>query len=147
MQTQYLLCSDLMDADKGLAAAVQGLLRAKIFCEFNPPVSACPSSCPTSARSPGFVPHAHSVFAILCEDVSSFPLRSSAQLPYVSIRQHTSAYVSIRQHTSAYVSIRQHTSDLRVHRLHLPQLLRCQYLYFCTSTASQLSTSACSGVR
>jgi hypothetical protein len=31
-------------------------------------------------------------------------------LPYVSIRQHTSAYVSIRQHTSAYVSIRQHTS-------------------------------------
>jgi hypothetical protein len=31
-------------------------------------------------------------------------------LPYVSIRQHTSAYVSLRQHTSAYVSIRQHTS-------------------------------------
>jgi hypothetical protein len=42
----------------------------------------------------------------------------------ILLSQHTSAYVSIRQHTSAYVSIRQ---------------LR-QYLYFCTSKASKLST-------
>jgi hypothetical protein len=54
------------------------------------------------------------------------------------IRQHTSAYVSIRQHTSAYVSRSRCTSS----RLWLRsstdpmQLLRCQYLYFCTGTAS-----------
>ena len=34
-------------------------------------------------------------------------------LPYVSIRQHTSAYVSIRQHTSAYVSTRMRMLQLQ----------------------------------
>jgi hypothetical protein len=76
-------------------------------------------------------------------------------------RLHTSAYVSIRQrteeevhlleqrlkrlHTSAYVSIRQRTEE-EVHLLEqrlkrLQRLLR-QYLYFCTSKASTLSTAA-----
>jgi hypothetical protein len=30
-------------------------------------------------------------------------VQTPATLPYVSIRQHTSAYVSIRQHTAAYI--------------------------------------------
>jgi hypothetical protein len=45
---------------------------------------------------------------------------ANAGLSTSSIRQHTSAYVSIRQHTLAYVSIRG--------------------MYFCTSTASKVST-------
>jgi hypothetical protein len=55
------------------------------------------------------------------------------------ICQHTSAYVSIRQHTSAYVSIRQHTMAeiWSPYSLHAST---CQYLYFCTSKASKLST-------
>jgi hypothetical protein len=88
---------------------------------------------------------------------------SMRQSTYVSIRQHTSAYVSIRQHTSAYVSIRQHASayvSIRQNTLafwlfcvqlqrdptHYSaltcQLVRCPYLYFCTSKASKLSTCA-----
>jgi hypothetical protein len=80
---------------------------------------------------------------------------------YVSIRQHTSAYVSIRQPTSAYVSIRQHIICVDYNGLQvrfeggivlppqvsafvlLHQLLR-QYLHFCTSKASKLSTCAAS---
>jgi hypothetical protein len=61
---------------------------------------------------------------------------------YVSMRQHASAYVSIRQHTSAYVSIRQHTSGRRrgcLRQTDKRQTQR-QYLYFCTSKASKLST-------
>jgi hypothetical protein len=79
----------------------------------------------------------------------------------VSKRQQTSANVSIRQHTSANVSKRQHTSAhvtrLRVHvtrgfggspeRMPATSLFGAnihqktsQYLYFCTSTASKLST-------
>ena len=79
-----------------------------------------------------------------------------------SIRQHTSAYtsayVSIRQfrapnrhqlqmpqHAAAYVSIRQHTSAYVSVVLHVATSFNCrrflrQYLYFCTSTASKLST-------
>jgi hypothetical protein len=54
--------------------------------------------------------------------------------PRANTHLHTSAYVSIRQHTSAYVSIRmlQLLSDREQLR---------QYLYFCTSKASKLSTS------
>ncbi len=52
------------------------------------------------------------------------------------IMRHTSAYVSIRQHTSAYVSIRQHTSAVKDDG----SLPLSQYLYFCTSKASKLST-------
>jgi hypothetical protein len=70
---------------------------------------------------------------------------------YVSIRQHTSAHVSTRQNTSAYVSIRQHTpayvrlrqTGRRIFGLSVSsatKLLRCQYLYFCTSNASKVST-------
>jgi hypothetical protein len=47
--------------------------------------------------------------ALACSRVSMAACVSKAFVPYVSIRQHTSAYVSILQHTSAYVSIRQHT--------------------------------------
>ncbi len=69
---------------------------------------------------------------------------------YVRIRQHSSAYVSIRQHTSAYVSIRQHTSayvSIRMKEADFisracTHFLRGQYLYFCTSKASKLSTSS-----
>jgi hypothetical protein len=63
---------------------------------------------------------------------------------YVSIRQHTSAYVSIRQHPSAYVSIRQlhHLGDGNVGELgSLDVHAQSQYLYFCTSKASKLSTA------
>jgi hypothetical protein len=34
---------------------------------------------------------------------------AGAQVPYLSIPQHTSAYLSIPQHTSAYLSIPRHT--------------------------------------
>jgi hypothetical protein len=82
----------------------------------------------------------------------------SATSAYVSIRQHPSASVSIRakgacvcrlpvsirQHTSAYVSIRQHTSayvrEVLVHDSAKTGTQTCQYLYFCTSKASKLST-------
>jgi hypothetical protein len=59
---------------------------------------------------------------------------------YVSIRQHTSAYDSIRQHTSAYVSIRMKEADFI--SCTCTHFLRGQYLYFCTSKASKLSTSS-----
>jgi hypothetical protein len=61
---------------------------------------------------------------------------SAARVAELSVQIHrpcsssgvnTSAYVSIRQHTSAYVSIRQRPDSQAL------QLLRCQYLYFCTS--------------
>jgi hypothetical protein len=50
------------------------------------------------------------------------------------IRQHTSAYVSIRQHSSAYVgkACRRRLRGWRWHHK--------QYLYFCTSKTSKLST-------
>ena len=44
---------------------------------------------------------------------------------------------SISQHTSAYVSIRISMSERGQYRL---QLLRCPYLYCCTSKARKLST-------
>ena len=51
---------------------------------------------------------------------------------YASICQHTSTYVSIRQRT------RQHTSAYVSSRTVSTQRLRCQYVYFCTITASTL---------
>jgi hypothetical protein len=59
------------------------------------------------------------------------------------IRRHSSAYVGIRRYTSAYVSIRQHTStyvstELPKVMIVSLELLRCQYLYVCTSKASKL---------
>jgi hypothetical protein len=62
-------------------------------------------------------------------------------MPRACIRQHTSAYVSIRVRT------RHHTSacdDSRSAACLVPctQRLKSHYLYFCTSTASKLSTSA-----
>jgi hypothetical protein len=54
-----------------------------------------------------------------------------------SIRQHTSACVSMRRHTSAYSHS---TSILGLPLPPAPQLLRCQYLYSCTSKASKLNT-------
>ena len=57
-------------------------------------------------------------------------------------RLHTSVYVSIRQHqyTSAYVArLRRSTASCAFSRAPVLFLLR-QYLYFCTSTASTLST-------
>jgi hypothetical protein len=59
------------------------------------------------------------------------------------IRQHTSAYV--RQHTPAYVRIpRVQIGRVRVSPPDegLVDQLRRQYLYFCTSKASKLSTCA-----
>jgi hypothetical protein len=60
-------------------------------------------------------------------------------------RQQTSAYVSIRQHTSAYAF--QNGTLKPVFLRHAAsvnspgtQLLRCEYVYFCTSKASKLST-------
>jgi hypothetical protein len=71
----------------------------------------------------------------------------AAEAAYVSIRlhtcirQHTSAYVSIRQHTSAYVSRCCRCCSGRVPaRSTHNQLLRCQYLYCCTSKASKVRT-------
>ncbi len=85
---------------------------------------------------------------------------------FVSIRQHTSAYVSIRQHTSAYVSIPvsclktgTNTSPPKPTAVtnSLPlgifpfsrggawkrerRVAHSQYLHFCTSKASKLSSS------
>ncbi len=74
---------------------------------------------------------------------------------YGSIRQHTSAYGSIRQHSSAYLqrdvsvaSGRAHGERVRNKR-HVEKLLLAglqqrllrQYLYFCTSKASKLSST------
>jgi hypothetical protein len=67
------------------------------------------------------------------------------------IRQHTSAYVSTRQHTSAYVSVVRKRAQLRrvARETQARDILRNaagtqrQYLYFCTSNASKLSTCEC----
>jgi hypothetical protein len=61
---------------------------------------------------------------------------------YVSIRQHTSACVSMRQHISAYVSVRQQASAYVSIPQHTCAPQAYQYLYFGTSKASKLSTSA-----
>ena len=87
--------------------------------------------------------------------------RKGVCIPTFNIRQPTSEHVSIRQHTSGMYTMytwrlhtrwRLHTGKellLRLHRLlhielllrlHRQQLLRCQYLYFCISKASKLST-------
>ncbi len=84
---------------------------------------------------------------------------NSAERKQAGIRQHTSAYVSIRQHTSAYVGIRRHTSSYAQavsvrtsrpagrtkgksaqQRKQAGRRQQRQYLYFCTSKASKLST-------
>jgi hypothetical protein len=75
---------------------------------------------------------------------ASLRMPSSVSMPRICPSISKSAYVSILQHASAYVSIRLHTSAHahaveRVDAAHLH--LRCQYLYFCTSKASKLSTS------
>ena len=77
--------------------------------------------------------------------------RFTQHLKAACIRQHMSAYVSIRQHTPAYVSMRQHTSArqlLNTRRKSVFALLQLlsQYLYFCTSKASKLSTSTLAGI-
>ncbi len=73
-------------------------------------------------------------------------MRQHTLLPHIALcaltwkSQHTSAYVRI---TSAYVSIRcSHTQPYARFSRRSPgtQLLRCQCLYFCTSTASKVST-------
>jgi hypothetical protein len=64
---------------------------------------------------------------------SSVPsARSANQMPWPCL-PHTSAYVSIRQHTSAHVQ----RTNCRGPGM---QVLRCQYLCFCTSKASKLTT-------
>ncbi len=81
------------------------------------------------------IPVASHIYGILMRVRDSYKHTSA----YVSIRQHTSAYVSIRQHTSAYVSIR-HIYGILVRVRDSYELLLRQYLYFCTSKASKLST-------
>jgi hypothetical protein len=102
-----------------------------------------------------------SAFVSICQHLSAFVSICQHLSAFVSIRQHTSArstpaerqhlvvpfhamdlLADCRQHTPAYVSIRQHTSALSFHAMDLLadwRLLRCQYLYFCTSTASKVS--------
>jgi hypothetical protein len=77
-------------------------------------------------------------------------------LPYVSIRQHTSAYVSMRQHAHAYAgrsavgalpaAIRQHTSAYVSMRQHmLVEVLRVRYLLAYVSIRQH--ASACVSIR
>jgi hypothetical protein len=70
-------------------------------------------------------------------------MRSSA----VSVASSAACIRSVRQHTSAYVSIRQHTSAHLQREILSRLLLRCQYLYFCTSTASNVRGSTKSSTR
>jgi hypothetical protein len=72
----------------------------------------------------------------------------TSKLILAHIAQHTSAYVSIRQHTHIHTCIRfRRASSYSLISLSSPNPQisgaaepTCQYLYFCTSKASKLST-------